>query len=562
MERAEEVTHQRLMHIHRTIVLTALAHRDGSIVKHTGDGFLATFKSAVLATCCALEIQEKVAEVNADASAADAILFRMGVNLADVIVESHDVFGDGVNVAARLQTYAEPGGLIVSGIVAEAILGQVPANITSVGDFYPKNLSRPIEAFSVHAHGAPTVVPVNVQQNWERPSIAVLPFQYVGDDPEYAYFAEGLIEGIIHPLSGLDGLLVISQHSTHAYAGKRPDVRRVGRDLGVRYVLSGTLYRFGAKLRILTQLTDAETGAIVSTDRQEGSLSDLFELQDRISAHAVATIAPHIRDWELQRVRRKPADSLTAYELMLRAGDLMLRLNETDFNRSRGLLQQAIAEDPGYAPAWAHAAYWHILRIGQGWTPDVSADRAESLRCAAAALERDEDYSLALAIRGHIKSFLERDFVGATVLLERALATGPNVALAWSFASATSGYLGDGPTAVLRAERAIRISPRDPYAFRHEHMLSQAHYINSNFEEAVAWGERAAERNGRMTSNLRTLCAALVAAGKLERARAVARDLLAVEPTFRLTSWSRRTPLSGAILEGFAARLREAGLQD
>jgi adenylate cyclase len=558
----EEVTHQRLMHIHRTIVLAALEHHGGSIVKHTGDGFLATFESVVLATCCALEIQEKVAAANADGSPADAILFRMGLNLADVIIESHDVFGDGVNVAARLQTYAEPGGLIVSGIVAEAILGQVPANITSIGDFYPKNLSRPIQAFSVHVHGAPTVSPVNGQQNWERPSIAVLPFQYVGDDPEYAYFAEGLIEGIIHPLSGLDGLLVISQSSTHAYAGKRPDVRHVGRELGVRYVLSGTLYRFGAKIRILSELTEAETGAIISVDRQEGNLSDLFELQDRISAYAVGTIAPHVREWELQRLRRKPANSLTAYELMLRAGDLMLRLNASDFNTSRGLLQQAIVEDPGYAPAWTHAAYWHILRIGQGWTPDITADHTEALRCATAALERDEGYALALAIRGHIKSFLEHDFAGATVLLERALATGPNVALAWSFASATSGYLGDGPTAVLRAERALRISPRDPYAFRHEHMLSQAHYINSNFEEAIAWGERAAERNRRMTSNLRTLCAALVAAGKLERARAVARDLLAVEPTFRLTSWSRRTPLRGAILEGFAARLREAGLQD
>ena len=247
---------------------------------------------------------------------------------------------------------------------------------------------------------------------------------------------------------------------------------------------------------------------------------------------------------------------------MLRAVDLMLRLNEFDFDRARGLFQQAIAEDPGYAPAWAHAAYWHMLRIGQGWTPDIAADNAEALRCAVAALERDEGYAPALAIRGHMMSFLEHDFAGATVLLERALSAGPNVALAWSFASATSGYLGDGATAVLRAEQAIRISPRDPYAFRHEHMLSQAHYINGNFEEAVAWGGRAAERNRRMTSNLRTLCAALVATGEVEQARTVARDLLAVEPTFRIMPWSRRTPLAGAILEHFTARLREAGLQD
>jgi adenylate cyclase len=203
-----------------------------------------------------------------------------------------------------------------------------------------------------------------------------------------------------------------------------------------------------------------------------------------------------------------------------------------------------------------------VLRIGQGWAPDITGDNAEATRCATAALDRDSAYAPALAIRGHTKSFLERDFAGSTILLDRALAAGPNLALAWSFASATSGYLGDGAAAVLRAERALRISPRDPYAFRHEHMLSQAHYINGNFEEAVSWGERAAERNRRMTSNLRTLCAALVAIGNPKRAHAVARDLLAVEPMFRIGPWSQRTPLSGTLLESFVARLRQAGLQD
>ena len=312
MERAEELTHQRLMHIHRTIVLVVLARHGGSIVKHTGDGFLATFGSAVAAARCALEIQTEVATASARTPAADSILFRMGLNLADVIIEPHDIFGDGVNVAARLQTYAEPGGLIISGIVAEAILGQVSARIISIGDFYPKNLSRPIHAFAVHAHGMPIVNPVSGRQSLERPSIAVLPFHHVGADPENKILAEGVIEGIIHVLSGLDGLLVISQSSTHAYAGTLPDVRQVGRDLGVRYVLAGNLHRVGDRLRILTELTEAATGVVVSADRHEGNLTDLFDLQDRISAHAVATIAPHIREWELQRARRKETHSLTA----------------------------------------------------------------------------------------------------------------------------------------------------------------------------------------------------------------------------------------------------------
>ncbi|GJE13580.1 adenylate/guanylate cyclase domain-containing protein [Methylobacterium longum] len=562
MERAEELTHKRLKDIHRNVVLRSIARNSGNIVKNLGDGFLATFSSAVAATQCAIEIQTEIRPFCYGKAQSDTILYRIGINLADVIIEAHDVFGDGVNVAARLQTYAEPGGIVVSGMVAEAIAGQVAATVTSVGDFFPKNLSRPIRAFVVHPHNAPAAAVTTAASGMDRPSIAVLPFRHLGADPEDAILAEGAIEGIIHTLAGLDNLLVISQGSTQAYAGQRPDARDVGRDLGVRYVLSGSMHRAGKRLRILTELIDAETGTVASADRYDGDLEDLFDLQDRISAHAVAIIAPHVHEWELRRARRKPAENLTAYELMLRGTDLMLRLDEASFNRARGLLQKAIAEDPGYAPARAYAAYWHLLRIGQGWSPDIGADNAEADRCAAAALERDEGYALALAIRGHMKSFLHRAFAEAGELLDRALRAGPNVALCWSFASATSGYRGDGVTAVLQAERAMRISPRDPFGFRHEHMLSQSHYINGNFKEAVAWGERAAQHNRRMASNLRTLCASLIALGETVRAREVATELLAVEPRFRIGPWSERTPLTGTILEGFAARLREAGLPE
>ena len=563
MERAEEETHGRLTQINRRIVLATLAQHDGTLIKHTGDGFLATFRSAVSAAHCALAIQEQTAAANLGLPAHDAIWFRMGLNLADVIIEEHDVFGDGVNVAARLQKYAEPGGIVVSDPVAEAIVGRVPATVVSVGDFYPKNLSRPIRAFVMHSHRTQPVRSIVAPESRERPSIAVLPFSFDGgSDSENAYFAAGVIEGIIHVLSGLDELLVISQVSTLAYAGQRPDARAVGRELGVRNVLSGSVRRSGNRLRILTELSETETGTVASSDRYDGELADLFEIQDRISAQAVGNIAPHIREWELQRARRKPADNLTAYDLLLRGNDLMLRLEESDFNRARGLLQQAIAEDPGYAPAWAYAAYWHILRIGQGWSSDIGSDHAAAVHCSEAALERDEGFALALAIRGHMKSFLDHDFTGASALLDRALASGPNLSLGWSFASATSGYLGDGPVAVLRAEHALRLSPRDPFLFRHESMLAQAHYINGNHEQAVEWAERAARSNARFSSNLRVLIAALVTLGQTERAAGHATALIAAEPGFRILPWAHRTPLRGALLDGVVARLREAGLPD
>jgi adenylate cyclase len=294
MERAEEETHRRLMQINQSIVLAALAQHGGKLVKHTGDGFLATFRSAVSGAHCALAIQEQTAAVNAGQPASEAILFRMGLNLADIIIEEHDVFGDGVNVAARLQQYAEPGGIVVSGIVAEAIAGEVPATIVSVGDFYPKNLSRPIQAFVMHRHGTPPASTTRSARDQGRPSIAVLPFSVSSacNDNESAYLAGGVIEGIIHVLSGLDELLVIAQGSTLAYAVQRPDVRVVGRELGVRYVLSGSVRRSGNRLRILTELSETETGTVARTDRYDGELADLFEIQDRISAHAVNSIAP------------------------------------------------------------------------------------------------------------------------------------------------------------------------------------------------------------------------------------------------------------------------------
>lgn len=562
MERAEEETHRRLMQINRGVVQATLVQHDGTLVKHTGDGFIATFMSAVSAAHCALAIQEGTAAANGGLPASDAILFRMGLNLADVIIEEHDVFGDGVNVAARLQTYAEPGGIVVSGIVAEAIAGQVPAMIVSVGDFYPKNLSRPIQAFVMHRPGMPPAPTATSWRGGERPSIAVLPFAFDHGDSDNSYFAGGLIEGIIHVLSGLDELLVVSQGSTLSYSGPRPDVRVVGRELGVRYVLSGSVRRLGKRLRILTELSETETGTVTSSDRYDGELADLFEIQDRISAQAVGNIAPHIREWELKRARRKPADSLTAYDLLLRGNDLMLRLEEKNFNRARGLLQKAVAEDPSYAPAWAYAAYWHTLRVGQGWSSDVDSDNEAAVRCSEAALERDEGFALALAIRGHLKSFVDHDFTAASALLDRALACGPNLSLGWSFASATSGYMGEGPVAVLRAEHALRLSPRDPFSFRHESMLAQAHYINGNHEQAVEWGERATRSNVRFSSNLRVLIAALGTLGQSERAAEYAKALIAADPNFGILSWARRTPLRGALLDGVVARLREAGLPD
>lgn len=396
----------------------------------------------------------------------------------------------------------------------------------------------------------------------DRPSVAVLPFRILPGDPQQSWFAEGIIEGIIHVLSGIENLFVIAQGSTLGYAGTDPDPRRVADDLGVRYVVRGTVQRSGERLRIIAQLIDAVDGKVLRAERCDGTTAELFEMQDRIAAQVIAVIAPTVHERELQRAMRKPPSSLTAYDLVLQALDLMPRLDPGLYDQAGGLLRQAVALDPGFAPARSYAGLWHLIRIAQGWTPDPEGDSAAAARNAAAALEHEHNNATALAIQGHMLSYTRREFAAAARILERATEAGPSNPTAWAFRSATTGYLGDGPRAIEQAEHAIRLSPIDPFVYLSEHLLSQARYIAGDYAEAVRWGRWVAQKNARHAANLRTLTASLVANGEIEEAREVARQLLALNPGFRLARFAARTPLTGHVLEHFLARLRTAGLPD
>jgi adenylate cyclase len=563
MEEDEQETYGRLVHLRDSTVDPLISAHRGQVIKNTGDGFLAVFDSGSDALQCGLAIQRAVTAAGTAEPEHRAISFRMGVNVADVILDGSEIYGDGVNVAARLQTYAEPGGVVVSGAVAEQIATLPGVRVADLGELHLRNLLRPVRAFALHAVEARTHPlgdpPVGAEG---RPSIVVLPFRQSPLDPDDAYFADGIVDNIIHALAGLKDLFVISRGSTLGYGGAKIDVRAIGRELGVRYVLYGSVQRVAGHLRIATELSDAETGAIVLSEKYDGELSELFALQDRIAAQVVITIAPHVRERERLRAMRKHPKNLTAYDLVLQALVPLYQMDYESFARARGLLQQAMAHDPGYAPAYSYAAYWHMFRIGQGWSPDERADVAEAERTAAAAIERDPDDALALAIYGHVQSFLKKDYDTAVEYLDRAIAAGPSCALAWTMSSATCGYLGQGATAVLRAEHGLRLSPLDSHVFFHEHILSQAHYINGNYDEAIAWARKAAQHNGRLTSNLRILAAGLVAVGKAEEAAVVARQLLAVEPRFGLRAFAARTPLRGPVRDTFVERLRAAGLPD
>ncbi|GJD50896.1 hypothetical protein OPKNFCMD_3644 [Methylobacterium crusticola] len=563
MEADEDYTHGWLMRLRQEVLDPGVAAHRGRLVKNTGDGFLATFASAQDAARCALALQKELAERSASLPDDRRLDFRMAVNVADVIVEEDDVYGDGVNVAARLQVYSEPGGVVVSGAVAEQIGGEFGSDAIDLGHLQLRNLTRPVRVFALrvpHRHARLVGdAPAGAEL---RPSIAVLPFRQRESNPRERYFADGIVDDIIHALAGLKDLFVISRGSTLGYGGDAIDVRTISRDLGVRYVLYGSVRRSRRRLRIGTELSDAETGAVIRSDRYEGDLSDLFDVQERISIDVLKMIAPRVRERELTRAMRKHPQSMTAYDFVLQALDQLYRMDETSFGKARGLLQQAICHDPGYAPAYSYIAYWYIFRVGEIGSPDPDGDAVAAAHYAGAAIERDGNDAMALAIYGHVQSFLLRDQERARALLDRALEAGPSSAMAWTMSGALAGYVGDGARAVRDAEQGVRLSPLDARIFWHEGLLAQAHYVAGDHETALAWARRSVGRNDSIRFTHRVLIATLAALGRSAEAAETAAHLMTLQPDFRMEAYARRCPFRGTVRDAWLARLRSAGLPE
>ena len=559
----EDDTHARMMRTDVQIVRPQISAHHGRIVKNTGDGFLAVFENVDDALQCVIELQNTLNTEGEKEPLSRRISFRMGINVADVIVEEHDIFGDGVNIAARLQTYAQPGGIVVTDLVARHVQGTKEMELHDLGDLPLRNIGRSVRAFSLREIGKKSPALTGVISNFEgRPSIVVLPFEERPSRSGEEYFAEGIVDDVIHALSGLKELFVISRGSTLGYLGRAFDVRDIGRELGVRYVMHGNVRREKNDIQIRAELCNAETGAIVYTDQYSGEITDLFNLQRRIADRIVTTLAPQVRERERLRAMRKRPENMSAYDLVLQALSPLFHMDYESFSLARGLLQSAISHDPHYGLAYSYIAYWHLLRVGQGWSTDIVADAQGAARAASTAIELDENDALALAIYGHVHSYLKKDYDTAVELQDRAIEAGPNCAMAWTLSSVTRGLIGQGQTAVVRAERGLELSPRGPHVVYHEAILSQAHYTNGNFDEAVAVGRRAAKRNERFTSNVRCLIAALVATGQEEEARRMAKRLLELDPGMSLATFAKRTPLQGEMRDTFVERLRAAGLPD
>jgi len=577
MERSEEETHERVgAELDRFRREIERAH--GRVFGFAGDGLMAEFPSAVEAMKCGLRFQSEASKRNNRLHADQQILFRIGINSGELVLQSGRTGGTAVNIAARLEQIAEPGGICLSGSVFEQVRRVVTATYEFLGEQRLKNIRDPVAVYGIRAascstwlgmpalprltsQAMPDVSPANSDLEY-RPSLAVLPFRTLQKDQSDAYFAEGMVDDIISALGGLKDLVVIARSSTQTFAGAPLDLRRVGHDLDVRYVVHGSVRRSGTMLRIAVELSEAQSGQVIWADRFDGELSGLFELQDRIAVRVATAVAPHLRERELTRALRKHPANMTAYDLTLQALDQLSRMDRPALERARELLDQAIAVDADYGPAYSRMASLHLRWVAQGWSADEGGDRRAAASAARMAIERDRNDAVALAIYGHIQSYLIKDYGIARDYLNRAMAVGPSCAVAWGYSSLTCGYLGDFETAVARAERAVRLSPLGPEAFWFEHFLSQAYYLSERYEDAVAWARMSDAHNSANTSNLRCLIASLVALGEPEEARRAVPRLLQLAPTFRLTSFRSVTPLQGAIRDLFAERLCSAGVPE
>jgi adenylate cyclase len=560
MERDEDRTLARLKALRREFVEPSIAEHRGRVVKLMGDGALCEFGSVVDAVACAVLIQRGMAQREEDVPEPERIRFRIGVNLGDVIHEADgDIYGDGVNVAARLEQLCEPGGVVVSGTVYDHLRGELCRDLEYLGERRLKNIERPVRVYRVT--GDPAAPPGSPALSLpDRPSVAVLPFDNMSADPEQEFFADGITEDITTALSRLRGLFVIARNSSFAYKGKAVDVREVGRALGVRYVLEGSVRRSGQRLRITAQLAESATGQHLWADKYDGASEDVFDLQDRITADVVGAIEPSVQRAEIERARRKRPDSLDAYDRYLRALPHAWANVRGEADKALLLLGEALALDPNYAAAHGLAAWCHQQRFVR-YTRDPT-DREAALRHARAALATGADDPTALALGALVVAISERDYATASGAVGRALAINPSSALGWGVAAIVSAFAGDYAAALDRAARAIRLNPLDPLRYHPELAVAVAEFFGGRYAEAAQAAARTVQAAPSFPVGHAMLAASLLRAGRTDEARAAARRLLVIQPAFRADWMGHIGHPDPAEVDRLRATLREAGVPE
>jgi TolB-like protein len=558
----EEGTLAQLKAHRRALVDPKIAEHRGRVVKTSGDGLLVEFASVVDALRCAVEVQRGIAERNAEVPQDKRIEFRVGIHQGDIILDGGDIFGDGVNVAARLESIADPGGICVSARVQEDARGKLEIAFEDIGEQQLKNIERPVRVYRVRLSGAgPSSRPALSLP--DKPSIAVLPFQNMSGDPEQDYFADGIVEDIITALSRFQQLFVIARNSSFTYKGRAVDVKQVGRELGVRYVLEGSVRKAGNRVRITGQLVDALTGAHLWADRFEGGLEDIFDLQDNVTANVVGAIAPKLEQAEIERAKRKPTESLDAYDYFLRGMASLHQWTRESISEALSLFYRAIELDPNFASAYGMAAWGYVVRKNTGWMTDRKQETAELERLATQAARLGKEDAVALYTGGYALAQVDGQLDASAALLDRSLGLNPNLATAWFLSGWVRIYRGEPEMAIEHMARAMRLNPRDPLLVGMQNGTAAAHFLAGRYDEASSWAEKALREHPKHNPAMRMAAASHALAGRLAEAQEAMARMRRRDPALRVSNLADHVPFRRPEdLARYEEGLRKAGLPE
>jgi adenylate cyclase len=559
----------------RAVIDALIAQYRGRIVGTAGDSVLAEFASVVDAVRCAVDIQQQLGAKNAPLPEAQRMAFRIGINLGDVMVEGEQIYGDGVNIAARLESLAEAGGICIAGTVYDQVEPKLALNYEYQGEQTVKNIARPVRVYRVRVEvpsppveqasslpAARMAAPLEGQGSVlplpDKPSIAVLPFVNMSSDPEQEYFSDGITEDLITDLSRLSGLFVIARNSTFTYKGKAVKVEEVGRELGVQYVLEGSVRKAGNRLRITAQLVDAFTSHHLWAERYDRELTDIFALQDEIVQKIVGALAVKLTKGEQESLERLPTGSIEAYDFFLRGQEYYYRSTKEANAQARQMWEAAIELDPNFAGAyaWLGLSYW--LDWAAQWNPSPETLR-QGLAVVQKTIALDDALSVAHSALGRFHLFVKQHDL-AVMEGERAITLNPNDAEAYANLASTLNFGGRAQEALGLIEKAIRLNPRCPAFYLY--VLGQALRLLGRTEEAIASQKRALARSPDFLVSHVALVVMYSESGREQEARAEAAEILRIYPHFSLERWQQGIPYKDqGEVERVVTALRKAGLK-
>ena len=560
----EEGTLKRLRVLRREVVDPMIKEHRGRIVRITGDGILVEFASVVDAVRCAVDTQREMGLRNAEVPVDRRIEFRIGINLGDIMNDGKDIYGDGVNVAARLEALAPAGGICVSRVVRDQVRDKLNFAFDDRGEQQVKNIARPVRVFDVKiagetmtltSHsGAAASLPLP-----DKPSIAVLPFQNMSGDPEQEYFADGMVEEIITALSRIRWLFVIARNSSFTYKRKSVDVKQVGRQLGVRYVLEGSVRKGGNRVRITAQLIEAETGAHLWVDRFDGSLEDVFDLQDKVAISVAGIIEPALQAAEVRRSSARPTNDLTAYDLYLRALATFYPITKERLLDALELLEQAIAIDRHCGQALSLAAMCQMRLVRESWAEATETASRKAMDLARQALQVAGDDPGILANAALVLANFGEEIGAMTALVDRALTLNPSFSRGWFLGGVLRLWAGQPDLAIEHAETALRLSPRERMGTPLS-LIGEAHFFKGEFDEAASKLLQSVQENPGYPHSYRVLAACYAQMGRLDEARAIIGRLRAITPHLVPSGAQLRRPADRELfLSGLRMAADEAG---